>query len=182
VIDRVGDCRLRPARDRFQLLVRSIVSQQISTSAARTIHGRIEQLAAPGPLTPKSLLAIGHDKLRAAGASPQKAGYLLDLAAKADGGAVRLSTLGRLDDEQVVAELIQVKGIGRWTAQMFLIFGLGRLDVFPHDDLGVRSALKSLHQLPDLPDKADSHRLAEAWRPFATIGSWYCWRSLEKVV
>jgi DNA-3-methyladenine glycosylase II len=87
--------------------------------------------------------------------------------------------MGRMSDEDVIAELIQVKGIGVWTAQMFLMFSLVRPDVFPHDDLGVRTAIQNLYELDDLPDKATSHRIAAPWRPYATIGSWYCWRSLE---
>lgn len=180
VIAKVGPCRLRPHPDRFAMLVRSIVSQQISTAAARTIHARIAEMAAPRPVTADSLLRLGADRLRSAGASPQKASYLIDLAEKASSGAVRLNSIGRLDDEQIIAQLTQIKGIGRWTAQMFLIFALGRLDVFPHDDLGVRSALKNLYGLAELPQKAVSHELALRWRPYATVGSWYCWRSLEQ--
>ncbi len=94
-------------------------------------------------------------------------------------GSLRLNTLARLNDEEVIEALIQVKGIGVWTAQMFLIFSLGRLDVFPHDDLGVRVAIRNLYGLSDLPDKAASHRIAAPWRPYASVGAWYCWRSLD---
>jgi DNA-3-methyladenine glycosylase II len=111
--------------------------------------------------------------------SPQKAGYLLDLSKKVIDGDVRLPQLSRLPDEAVIAELIKVKGIGEWTAQMFLMFSLGRLDVLPHQDLGIRTALRNLYGLADLPDKAACHNIARPWRPFATIASWYSWRSLD---
>lgn len=98
---------------------------------------------------------------------------------KVDDGTVPLDRIGRLADEEVIAKLTQIKGIGRWTAEMFLIFSLGRLDVLPVDDLGIRAALKRLHGLRELPDKKLCHELAAPWRPYATIGSWYCWRSLD---
>jgi DNA-3-methyladenine glycosylase II len=177
VIRRVGPFTLKLERNRFRMLVRSIVSQQISTKAARSIRQRLEGLVAPRRITAEALAGQPFERLRSAGLSTQKASYIHDLAEKVLTGQVRLSRVGRLPDEDVIAELVQVKGIGRWTAQMFLIFCLGRLDVFPHDDLGIRSALRNLYGLGDLPDKTTSHRIAEPWRPFATIASWYCWRS-----
>jgi DNA-3-methyladenine glycosylase II len=128
-------------------------------------------------ITAASVAALSLDELRSVGLSPQKASYLHDLAARELDGRLNLRHIGRLDDEAVIEQLIRVKGVGRWTAQMFLIFGLGRLDVFPHDDLGVRAALQRLYGLDGLPDKAAGHALAEPWRPYATIGTWYCWRS-----
>jgi DNA-3-methyladenine glycosylase II len=179
VITAVGPVTLKLERDRFRMLVRSITSQQISVHAARAIWKRLETLTAETGMNADSLAAVPVEQLRAAGLSGQKAAYVHDLAAKVSGGSVRLHRVARMTDEEVIAELIQVKGIGVWTAQMFLMFSLGRLDVFPHDDLGIRSALRNLHALPELPDKKLSHQLAEPWRPFATIASWYCWRSLE---
>ena len=179
VIKRVGPFAIKPERNRFGMLVRSIVSQQISTSAARAIRARLEALVDPVPLSPEGLSALTADQLRSAGLSKQKALYLADLAGKCASGEIRLNTLGRLPDERVIEELTQVKGIGRWTAQMFLIFGLRRLDVFPHDDLGIRTAIKHLYELEDLPDREVGIRIADPWRPYATVASWYCWRSLE---
>jgi DNA-3-methyladenine glycosylase II len=179
VIDQVGPFTLRPRRDRFGMLVRSIISQQISTGAARSILARLEALAAPEGLTAASLARFSAADWRTAGVSPQKAGYVIDLANKASDGTLQLARIGRLDDEAVIEHLVQVKGIGRWTAQMFLIFSLGRLDVFPHDDLGVRAAIRTLYGLAELPTKDESHAIAAPWRPYASIGSWYCWRSLE---
>jgi DNA-3-methyladenine glycosylase II len=179
VIDVVGPFTLKVNRDRFQMLVRSIISQQISGKAAKSIRERLDRLIAPQKVTPHNLAALTIEQLRAVGISPQKAGYLHDLAAKVDGGVVRLNRLARMSDDEAIAELVQVKGIGVWTAQMCLMFSMGRLDVFPHDDLGIRSALKKLYGLSDLPDKETSLEIARPWRPYATIASWYCWRSHE---
>jgi DNA-3-methyladenine glycosylase II len=179
LIASVGPFSLKPRRDRFHTLVRAIVSQQISTKAAASILGRLEALVEPDGLSPESVLPLSVAQLRKVGLSPQKQVYLRDLAERVHTRQVRLDLLGRLPDEDVIAELIQVKGIGRWTAQMFLIFTLGRADVFPHDDLGVRTAIKRFYGLDELPDKETAHRIAELWRPYATVGSWYCWRSLS---
>ena len=179
MIDAVGPYTLRLERDRFAMLVRSIVSQQISTIAARAIRKRLMDLAGPDGLTAGNLARFHTDELRSVGLSSQKASYVADLAAKVNDGAVNLRQLGRLSDEAVVDSLTQVKGIGRWTAQMFLIFSLGRPDVFPHDDLGVRTAIRDRYGLDDLPDKTTSHSIAAPWRPYASVASWYCWRSLD---
>jgi DNA-3-methyladenine glycosylase II len=179
LIDVVGPFTLKAKRDRFGMLVASIISQQISGTAARSIRRRLVDLIAPERIAPHTLGARSIAELRSVGISPQKADYLHDLAAKVDSGVVRLSRTGRMTDDQAITELIQVKGIGVWTAQMFLMFSLGRLDVFPHDDLGIRSALKKLYGLRELPDKETSREIARPWRPYATIASWYCWRSHE---
>ncbi len=178
-IRQVGPFTLKPNRDRFGMLVRSIISQQISTSAARSILARVVALMEDGKLHADKIAALSPEQLRQAGVSPQKIGYLLDLATKVADGTVLLDRMGRLSDERVIEELTQVKGIGRWTAQMFLIFSLGRPDVFPHDDLGVRSAIKRLYGLEELPDKQTSLAIGSRWSPYATVASWYCWRTLE---
>ena len=179
VIKAVGPVTLKLERNRVRMLVRSIISQQISTAAARSIRKRLDALVAPGVVTPEKLAALSTGELRTAGVSAQKAGYLTDLAGKVNDGEVALRTIGRLADDDVIASLTRVKGIGVWTAQMFLMFCLGRPDVLPHGDLGIRNALKNLYGLKDLPDKDESHRIAAPWRPHATIACWYCWRSLE---
>ena len=179
VIEQVGPCTLKPRRDRFKILVRSILSQQISVAAARTIRSRLEQAVAPDGIRPEAIARFSVEELRAVGISRQKAGYLLDLSQKCRDGTVRLARIGRMADEQVIDELVQVKGIGRWSAQMFLIFALNRHDVFPHDDLGVRSALARLYRLGELPDRDACQAIGFRWRPYSSIGSWYCWRFLE---
>lgn len=179
VIDEVGPFTLRLERKRFAMLVRSIISQQISTGAARSIRKRLEHLVAPDGLTEAAIGRLTADEMRTAGVSPQKAGYLLDLAEKVASGTVKLSHIGRLSNEDVITELTQVKGIGRWTAQMFLIFSLGRLDVFPHDDLGVRSAIRQLYAFDELPTKDECLEIAQPWAPYESIASWYCWRMID---
>jgi len=179
VIRRVGPYRLKPARDRFDMLVRSIISQQISVGAARAIRGRLQELVGKEGIKPAVIAALTPAQLRAVGLSPQKASYLHDLSAKVQTGQVRLAGLGRLSDEDVIEALIQVKGIGRWTAQMFLIFALGRADVFPVDDFGVRAAITRLYGFAEPPARPALLAIGQRWSPFASIASWYCWRYLE---
>jgi DNA-3-methyladenine glycosylase II len=179
VVKQVGPVTFKPERDRFKLLVRSIISQQISTAAARTIRLRLEEYLKPAGVLPQIMSGLSVEELRTVGISRQKASYMIDLAQKCSDGTVQLSRLGRKTDEQIIDELTQVKGIGRWSAQMFLIFGLGRLDVFPHDDLGVRTAIRHLYSLKELPKKDECLAIGERWRPYASLGSWYCWRFLE---
>jgi DNA-3-methyladenine glycosylase II len=183
LIDRVGPCSLKCDRDRFWMLVRSIISQQISTAAARTVRDRVvdlvESRSGSRKVTSTSLLALSVDQLRTAGVSQRKAEYMLDLAAKVDGGEVQLATIGRLSNESVIETLIQVRGIGRWTVEMFLMFSLGRLDVFPVDDLGIRNAMLRLYEIDQSASHHEFRSIAEPWRPYASIASWYCWRSIE---
>ena len=178
LIDRVGPCALRPRRDRFGMLVRAILGQQISTKAAAAINNRL--LALTGPVcTPDALLALGVDGLRGVGASGSKAAYLLNLSEAVAGGHVPLHHVGRWDDDTIIARLTTIKGIGVWTAEMFLIFALNRPDVLPVHDLGIRVALRDYHGLSDPPAPAQSRSLGEPWRPFRTAASWYLWRSLD---
>lgn len=179
IIDAVGPFTLGLERNRFRMLVCSIISQQISGSAAASIFSRLRKLAGPGGVKAANLGRFTTEELRSVGLSPQKTSYVTDLVKKVNDGTVNLRQIGRLSDELVIEQLVQVKGIGRWTAQMFLIFSLGRLDVFPHDDLGVRSAIRDNYGLADLPDKETAIRIAEPWRPFSSIASWYCWQSLD---
>ena len=179
VIGRVGPCELPRRRSYFAMLVRSIVSQQISTAAARTIHGRLRELLSPGTVTADKILAVSPEQLRRVGLSRQKTSYLIDLANKAQCGEIRFARFSRMSDEEIVQELVQVRGIGRWTVEMLLIFSLGRLDVLPCDDLGVQKAIRQLYELDALPNKSQCLTIAEPWRPYASVASWYCWRSLE---
>lgn len=176
LIKRVGPFTLKLEPDRFALLVRSILSQQISTKAARSIRIKLEAATNGGGLTPQGLAPLSDAELRIVGLSGQKVGYLRDLIAHVETGRLDLQTLHRHPDETVIEHLTAVRGIGRWTAQMFLMFSLGRLDVFPHDDLGLRAAMRELYELPEPPDKRTAIALAEPWRPYATIASWYVWR------
>jgi DNA-3-methyladenine glycosylase II len=179
VIRRAGPFTMRPHRNRFRALVFSILGQQISGKAAASIRARLVEHLKPEEISPETMGRLTPETLRSLGVSNQKAGYLLDLAQRVARGEVQLSRMSRMKDEQVIEALVQVKGIGVWTAQMFLIFSLGRPDVFPHDDLGVRMAIRNLYGLNDLPTKEVSHKIAAPWRPYASVASWYCWRSLE---
>ena len=179
VIRQAGPFALELGKNRFQMLVFSILAQQISGSAARSIRTKLLAYLEPDSLTPQSLVNVTKEELRTVGCSNQKATYLLDLADRVTSGELSLNRMGRMPDEKVIEELTKVKGIGVWTAQMFLIFSLGRLDVFPHADFGVRTAIKNLYGFEELPNRDECHRIAEQWRPYTTIGSWYCWRSLE---
>jgi DNA-3-methyladenine glycosylase II len=161
------------------MLVRSIISQQISVGAARSIRGKLEALIGETKFTPQAIADLTDRQLRSAGLSKQKASYLRDLSTKSLDGSVSLSRIGRLTDEAVIEQLVQVKGIGRWTAQMFLIFGLAREDVFPIDDFGVRSAMIKLYELEESPPRQVLQEIGAKWSPFASIGSWYCWRYLD---
>lgn len=177
LIDAVGPCTLKLRRNRFDALVRSILSQQISTAAARTIRARLEERI--GIPRPETILALTVEDMRECGISPQKSKYLHDLAEHVASGRLPLHRLGRLADDDVIEKLIAVKGIGRWTGQMFLMFSLGRPDVLPHDDLGIRSAMRRLYDLPDMPSRDKMNEIASPWRPHATLACWYLWRSLE---
>jgi DNA-3-methyladenine glycosylase II len=178
LITHVGPCTLRHDPDGFSVLVRSIVSQQISTRAARAIGGRLKEALAPSGISPHTLLAASEGILRGAGLSAGKVRSLRDLAEKVTSGAVPLADFPGMENEDVIARLIPVRGIGRWTAEMFLIFSLGRLDILPVADYGLRAAVKRVYELEDLPDKAALMELAEPWRPYRSVATWYFWRSL----
>jgi DNA-3-methyladenine glycosylase II len=178
VIERVA---LRPPPPRaegthFSALARAIVYQQLAGKAAATIHGRVVE-AVGGEVTAASVAAVTDAMLRKAGLSRQKLGYLRDLSAKAE--ELALEELHARSDEEIIAALRAVKGIGLWTAQMFLMFRLGRPDVLPVHDLGIRKAAQKLFRLRSLPAPERLEKLAEPWRPYRTIASWYLWRSLE---
>ncbi len=174
--ERDGPCLLRPRLDRFATLVRAVIGQQISSNAAAAIDARLRALGGE-PHQPSALLGLGEVKLRSAGISGVKARTILNLAETVVGGHVPLDEFDRWDDDAIVARLTTVKGIGVWTAEMFLIFALNRPDVLPAGDLGVRAAIRDRHGLPDLPRPHVCRELAEPWRPFRTIASWYLWKA-----
>jgi DNA-3-methyladenine glycosylase II len=168
-----------PVIDPFSALVRTITSQQISTKAAATIHGRLVGLMPDGIATPSALLTISDEQLRAAGLSRQKSAYLRDLGVKVTSGELPIDSLHELSDEEVVQAIIKVKGLGRWSAEMFLMFRLRRPDVLPVGDLGIVTAIHRLYRLRKKPTAARMIRIGEAWRPYRTVACWYLWRSLE---
>ncbi len=180
IIDRVGPCRLKAGSrgDHFTTLARAIVGQQLSAKAAETIWQRYLALHAdPARLAPADVLAIADERMRAVGMSAAKTASVKDLASRVESGELRLDRISRLPDEKVIQALVPVRGIGRWTAEMFLLFKLGRPDVWPVDDLGIRNALKRHYGLTPTP--AEMRDVAEAWRPYRSVASWYLWRSLD---
>lgn len=178
LIDRHGPCRLRPRRDRFGTLVRAIIGQQISSKAAASIDARLRALAG-SPHRPEPLLDLGEPGLRGVGLSGVKARYVLNLAEAVADGRLPLQHAGRWADEEVVARLTALKGIGRWTAEMFLIFALNRPDVLPVADLGVRVGLRNYFGLDALPAPDACRALTEPWRPFRSVAMWYLWREID---
>ena len=181
IIDRVGPCRMeaRRAGTHYDALVRAIVYQQLSGKAAGTIHRRFEELYGGRAPTAEELLATPDETLRGVGLSRQKTAYLKDLALRVASGEVPIERLHELDDDAVLAALVRVKGVGRWTAQMFLMFRLGRPDVLPELDLGVQKGLQLAYGLKKLPTPRDVARIGAAWAPHRTIASWYLWRLLD---
>ncbi len=167
-----------PALEPFPALVRTITGQQISTKAAATIHGRLVGLMPQGT-TPSALLALTDAEMREAGLSRQKTAYLRDLATKVMSGELPIATLHELEDDAVIEAIVKVKGLGRWSAEMFLMFRLRRPDVLPVDDLGIVNAIQRLYGLRKKPKPDRIRKIAEAWRPYRTIACWYLWRSLE---
>jgi DNA-3-methyladenine glycosylase II len=179
-----GPCALARSQreDPFTALVEAIVWQQLSGKAAATIYGRVLALLPNGgPPTPAAILGIPEADLRVAGLSRAKTAYICDLAARVGGGDVHLDMLGALEDAGVVAELTSVKGIGRWTAEMFLMFRLHRPDVLPVGDLGIANAIQRAYALRKTPSPQRMEKIAEPWRPYRSVACWYLWRSLDAV-
>jgi DNA-3-methyladenine glycosylase II len=184
LVDRIGPLSTRARKrgrpgDAYGTLVRSITGQQLSTKAAATIYGRLVDLYGGQTPTPEQILATDPEQLRAVGLSRAKAAYLRDLAEHIVDGELPVDKLAELPDEEVYERLIAVKGLGRWTVDMFLIFHLGRPDVLPVGDLGVRKAMQIEYGLDEMPKPSEMERIAEAWRPQRTLASLYLWESLD---
>jgi DNA-3-methyladenine glycosylase II len=185
IMDAVGPCTLAPRRDHFVLLCKSIYSQQISTTVATVLFGRFREKfprQRPTPPLVHKLLTTGSDaELKGCGLSRQKKKYLIDLSEHFMSGAIPNHQLSRLSDEEVIEALTAVNGIGRWTAEMFLMFVLNRTDVLPVDDLGLQRSVKQAYQLRQWPKKNKLIKLGEVWRPYRTIATWYFWRAADTV-
>ena len=176
-----GPCGLADALrvDHLSALVRAIIFQQLSTKAASTIHSRFVGLLPGGKITAEGILALTDDQFRSVGVSRQKSLYLRDLVSKLQSGELQLEGIESLDDEAVVAALTGVKGIGRWTAEMFLMFRLHRPDVLPVGDLGIVTAVQKAYGLRKRPTAERLRKLGDAWKPYRSIACWYLWRSLD---
>ena len=182
LIKAVGPMEMRaPSDDRFAALVRSIMFQQLAGAAANAIHGRFLKLFADG-LSPSGVLALPDGAMRSAGVSGSKAAAITDLARKVDDGTVPLHDVDSLSDDELVARMVQVRGIGRWTAEMFLMFQLRRLDVWPVDDYGVRKGWATAHGLKAPLKPREMQAEGEKFRPYRSIAAWYCWRVVDTVL
>ena len=180
IIEAVGPYRMAYAEPDFTALVRSIVYQQLSGKAASTIYSRLEKaVAKAGKLPPRAILKMEVEELRVFGLSQGKAKYVLDLAAKTASREVNFGKLAEMNDVEVVEHLTQVKGVGVWTAHMFLMFAMRRPNVLPTGDLGIRSAIKKAYGLAELPKPAEMEEIARGWHPYCSVACWYMWRSLD---
>ncbi len=179
----VGPCRIRPRRDHFVLLCRAIYSQQISSKVAQVLFARFcgkFPRRRPTPQRVVELLTNGHaEDLKSCGLSRQKKAYLIDLAQHFLDGRIPNRRLSRMSDEQIIEALTAVKGIGQWTAEMFLMFVLNRPDVLPVDDLGLQTAVKRAYGMAHRPKAAELREFGEKWKPWRTVASWYLWRAAE---
>jgi len=178
VIDRVGPYAMQYHEPTFRALVRSIVFQQLHGKAARAIFDRLQQKAG-GEVTPESILKLRPAQMRALGLSKQKLSYIRDLARKTRDGVVEFERFPEMSDEEVIAELNQVKGIGEWTAHMFLMFALRRPNILPTGDFGVRNAIRKAYGMKVMPKPRTMERIAKSWHPYCSVASWYMWRSLD---
>jgi DNA-3-methyladenine glycosylase II len=178
IMERVGPFRMEYGLPQFSSLAEAIVYQQLNGKAAETIFKRFATLAGE-PLTPEGILKLSNEQLRGVGLSKQKSAYLKDLAQKTAAGVLDFSKLPELPDEEVIEHLTQVKGIGVWTAHMFLIFSLRRLNVLPTGDYGVQMAVKRHYRKRKLPKPKDMEKIARAWEPYRSVACWYMWRSLD---
>ena len=187
LIPQFGEACLQSRGDAFTTLARSIVGQQISVKAAQTVWDRFAQLpkaaggrkAAGGAIHPASVLKLKVDDMRAAGLSARKVEYLVDLALHFDSGAVSAGNWHAMDDDAIIAELVGIRGIGRWTAEMFLIFHLMRPNVLPLDDVGLINGISKSYFSGDPVSRSDAREVAEAWQPWCSVATWYIWRSLD---
>ena len=181
LIPQFGEARLQSRGDAFTTLARSIVGQQISVKAAQSVWDRFAALL-PGPATriqPSAVMALPVDDLRAAGLSARKVEYLNDLARHFEAGSVHVKQWTQMDDEAIIDELVAIRGIGRWTAEMFLIFHLMRPNVMPLDDLGLLKGISVNYFSGEPVSRAEAREVGEAWSPFRSVATWYIWRSLD---
>jgi DNA-3-methyladenine glycosylase II len=184
IIERVGPCTLAPRGDPFVALCQAIFTQQVSTAVAAVLFARFRKLFRGGKPTPRGVVRLGDEQMRSAGLSRQKQAYLRDLAERFDRGEIPVKQFRGMSDEEIVQALLPIKGVGRWTAEMFLIFVLNRPDVFPVDDLGVRKGVQVLYGLPEMPRADEAIPYGEKWRPWRTVATWYLWRgaALDRAV
>ena len=178
IIDQVSSYNLPITKNPYESLVEAIITQQLSGKAADSISARFREIYGKFP-KPADVLKTSDAKLRKAGLSYMKVSYIKDLSSRVESKELRLSYMKNLTDEEVIEQLTVVKGIGRWTAEMFLIFSLGRQDVLPVGDLGLKKGIQKLYSLSELPEKEQMEKIAQKWRPYRSVATWYLWRSLS---
>ena len=180
IIMQVGDYNVKITKNRYQSLVESIISQQLSGYTANSIIKKFRKLYKSKFPKPEDVIKTSDPKLRTTGLSKMKIVYIKELSKKIESKELNMRKISTQSDEQVIEVLTGVKGIGRWTAEMFLIFSLGRLDILPVGDLGLKKGIQSMYSLKKLPEKEQIERLAESWKPYRTVATWYLWKSLQK--
>jgi len=180
IIMQVGDYNVKITKNRYQSLVEAIISQQLSGYAANSIIKKFRKLYKSKFPKPRDVIKTSDSKLRTTGLSKMKIVYIKELSKKIESKELNMRKISTQSDEQVIEVLTDVKGIGRWTAEMFLIFSLGRLDILPVGDLGLKKGIQSMYSLKELPEKEQIEQLAESWKPYRTVATWYLWKSLQK--
>lgn len=180
IIMQVGDYNVKITKNRYQSLVEAIISQQLSGSAANSIIKKFRKLYKSKFPKPRDVIKTSDSKLRTTGLSKMKIVYIKELSKKIESKELNMRKISTQSDEQVIEVLTDVKGIGRWTAEMFLIFSLGRLNILPVGDLGLKKGIQSMYSLKKLPEKEQIEQLAESWKPYRTVATWYLWKSLQK--
>jgi len=179
IIELVGEYQIRTSRNYYESLVEAIITQQLAGSAAKAISNRFRSLYGKSFPKPIDVINTSDSKLRKTGLSRMKIEYIKELSKAIEAKKLKIRSLSKLSDEEVVEQLTQVKGIGRWTAEMFLIFSLGRMDVLPVGDLGLRKGIQLYNSADELPNAAEIEKLGEKWRPYRTVATWYLWKSLR---
>jgi DNA-3-methyladenine glycosylase II len=180
IIKQVGDYNVKITKNRYQSLVEAIIAQQLSGSAAESILKKFKKLFKSKFPKPIEVIKTPDSKIRLTGLSKMKIMYIKDLSKKIQSKQLNMRKISTKSDEYVVEHLTDVKGIGRWTAEMFLIFSLGRLDVLPVGDLGLKKGIQLMYSLKELPNEKEIERIAESWKPYRTVATWYLWKSLQK--
>ena len=180
IIKKIGPYKIKSTKNRYQSLVESIATQQLSGAAANSIMTKFRKLYKQQFPKPLDVINTTIPNLRKTGLSRMKIMYIKELSKKIEKNELNLRTISSLSDDEIIDKLTEIKGIGRWTAEMFLIFSLGRLDVLPVDDLGLKKGIQLMFSLDELPNRAQIEKLAQKWRPYRTIATWYLWKSLKK--
>ena len=180
IIEQVGEYNIKITKNRYQSLVEAIIAQQLSGYAADSILKRFKKLYKSKFPKPVDVIKTSNPKLRSVGLSKMKISYIKDLSKKIESNELKIRSFSSKDDNYIIEQLTSVKGIGRWTAEMFLIFSLGRQDVLPVGDLGLKKGIQLMYSLKELPKEKDIEEFAESWRPYRTVATWYLWKSLQK--